>query len=53
MVHLQPDPDRLNPVHPHLELQKIDTRLIVRQTTGLPSGALQDLAAPKKSLPRR
>jgi hypothetical protein len=38
---------------PGLAPQKIDTRLIVRQTTGLPSGALQDLAGPKKSIPPR
>jgi DNA-binding LacI/PurR family transcriptional regulator len=47
MEHLQPGAGNSTP-----DL-KIDTRLVVRQTTGLPRGALQDLAAPKKSLPGR
>jgi DNA-binding LacI/PurR family transcriptional regulator len=57
MEHLQLDPgklnNKLNVARPGLAPQKIDTRLIVRQTTGLPSGALQDLAGPKKSIPPR
>jgi LacI family transcriptional regulator len=44
MELLQPDSVRPNVPHP-----KIDTKLVVRQTTGLPRGALQDLAEAKKS----
>jgi len=44
MELLQPDLGRPNVPHP-----KIDTKLVVRQTTGLPRGALQDLAEAKKS----
>jgi LacI family transcriptional regulator len=44
MEQLQPDSGKSNLTHP-----KIDTKLVVRQTTGLPRGALQDLAGAKKS----
>ncbi len=47
MEQLQPVPGRSNVSHP-----KIDTKLVVRQTTGLPRGALQDLAAAKEGKPR-
>ena len=43
MEHLQPDAGKSNTAHP-----KIDTKLVVRQTTGLPYGALQDLTPTKK-----
>jgi LacI family transcriptional regulator len=42
MEQLQPDSGKPKAAHP-----KIDTKLVVRQTTGLPRGALQDLAAAK------
>jgi LacI family transcriptional regulator len=44
MEQLQPDSGMLKAAHP-----KIDTKLVVRQTTGLPRGALQDLAVAKTS----
>ena len=47
MEQLQPDSGKSNVPHP-----KINTKLVVRQTTGLPRGALQDLAAAKRSKPR-
>jgi LacI family transcriptional regulator len=47
MEHLQPGSGKSNMPHP-----KIETKLVVRQTTGLPRGAMQDLAAAKKSMPR-
>jgi DNA-binding LacI/PurR family transcriptional regulator len=43
MEHLQPDSGRPNLPHP-----RIDTKLVVRQTTGLPRGALTDLVTKKK-----
>jgi LacI family transcriptional regulator len=47
MEQLQPEPGRPKTAHP-----KIDTRLVVRQTTGLPRGALRDLAGAKRSKTR-
>ena len=47
LEQLNPDPAKADAPHP-----KIDTRLVVRQTTGLPRGALQDLVAGTRSKPR-
>jgi len=47
MEQLQPGTDKSNVPHP-----RIETKLVVRQTTGLPRGALQDLVAAKKSKTR-
>jgi LacI family transcriptional regulator len=46
MEHLQPHSDKSNVTYP-----KIDTKLVVRQTTGVPRGALQNLGGAKKSRP--
>jgi LacI family transcriptional regulator len=47
LEQLQPDSGESNVPHP-----EIATKLVVRQTTGLLRGALQDLAGAKKSRPR-
>lgn len=44
MEQLQPETGKPRALHP-----KIDTKLVVRQTTGLPRGALKDLVREKKS----
>jgi DNA-binding LacI/PurR family transcriptional regulator len=46
LAHIQPSPTGAVPI------PKINTRLIVRQTTGLPKSALSDLASPKRKKAR-
>jgi len=46
MEQLHPDAAKPNVAHP-----KIDTKLVVRKTTGLPSGAMRDLGRAKKARP--